>query len=1288
MRKQLRFTLLLFAMCYFSSQAQVSIGTSTYTTLKAAFDAINAGTHTGSINVNITGSTTETATAELVASGVGAASYTSILIKPTVAGVTISGNISGGALVNLNGADNVTIDGRVGTNDTRQLTFINTTTTTLSAVIRLSSVSAPGLGATNNVVQYCNISGGISSTTAIIYGIYAGGTTITATGGGADNDTLNFSNNAIQRVHTAIYARGTTTANPNDSLVIADNQLGADIATDFIAVNGIQVTNSTRINISRNRIFNIKSDGSNACVAVNLSGGGNSNIFISRNVIRDIVNTTTINFRGGQGIYVTGTGNVNAIIANNLIYGLQGHGSGTNTNNAWGIIVGAGNNFNIYYNTIISSGTGPTSTSTDRSGCILLNNTSSNGINLLNNNLVNSRVPSNTTSGGTYCIYSSTPVANLGNFNNNNYFSTGTRARVGYITGVDRNTLGDWITATLKDSSSLSVNPKFSSSTQFSVSTASSLLNAGTPVANVTTDILGVTRSLTTPTIGAYETPVDVTDASVLATYTLGSLALNYSANHVVSARVLNSGSSSLTNLAVTLSITGANTFNNVQTISSLAPGDSATVSFNGFTPTADGINTVTVSVGNDDDTSNNSKSVTQLVTGNSLTYAVGTNAVGGVGFNSATGDFVAKFNTAIAAQLNQCVVNFFVGGQQFQLGVWDATGAGGTPGALLYSSPTYTSTAGAYTVLIDPTVSIPAGDFYIGVRQINTSNVSFAYQTETPIRAGSFYFASPSGSTTWIDFAPANSFRFMINPRFALNNDVAVSAIGVSGSNYLAAGTTSINMVGSVLNAGTQTAGTITVTRTIVNATTSAQVYTNTQVINSLAANASSQVTFAPFNNFISGTGYRIKDSVALAGDQNRANDTTSVFYQPILAKQNLILTSDLGSRDSIINHFGIIGQSNNYDVLPLTFTGSLRPWRTVFYLPASAANWTAALRDSMRAFVDAGAPTAKKSLAVFGNDIGYQNDPTRNTSAPPADTVFYRQYLRGSYIADSWLTTMPASDRKFKSIVTEFGLNATDSTNDAYPDLVRPTNNGIPAFTPISESGNGDSANAIMFTATGGRIFYFTSTYGNILPLAYPNVPFINIYNYLNETTITLPNDVKDIHASLNRDGVLIDWRNTNETNVALYEVERSADGYKYVNIGNTLPKGNGMNGYQFLDRNPFAGGNYYRIKTIGKDRSAKYSAVVFIKTNTNTSDIAIYPNVIKDVTFTLQMNNSPKGKYSVRIFTQNGLLADATDFEHAGGSATRTINAYGMMLSGTYIVEVIGVNGYKQSFKLIKL
>ena len=78
---------LLLFIAFFTSavSAQVSVtatagtvGPTTYTTLKLAFDAINAGTHQGAVAISINANTTETATATLNASGSGSASYTSV----------------------------------------------------------------------------------------------------------------------------------------------------------------------------------------------------------------------------------------------------------------------------------------------------------------------------------------------------------------------------------------------------------------------------------------------------------------------------------------------------------------------------------------------------------------------------------------------------------------------------------------------------------------------------------------------------------------------------------------------------------------------------------------------------------------------------------------------------------------------------------------------------------------------------------------------------------------------------------------------------------------------------------------------------------------------------------------------------------------------------------------------------------------------------------------------------------------------------------------------------------
>ncbi|HJQ97613.1 MAG TPA: hypothetical protein VJ826_04810, partial [Candidatus Polarisedimenticolaceae bacterium] len=168
-----------------------------YATLAAAITAINGGTHTGVVEVEVCASSTETAAMFLNSSGAGSASYTSLRIRPLVDGVTISGpTVTGRGLIELNGADNVTIDGdnpnSGGTN--RNLTIANTATATIVAnsVIRIATVATTVTSADNitikNLIINGNVTGGnsslITSTTGssgISFGIFAGGGATAAT---------------------------------------------------------------------------------------------------------------------------------------------------------------------------------------------------------------------------------------------------------------------------------------------------------------------------------------------------------------------------------------------------------------------------------------------------------------------------------------------------------------------------------------------------------------------------------------------------------------------------------------------------------------------------------------------------------------------------------------------------------------------------------------------------------------------------------------------------------------------------------------------------------------------------------------------------------------------------------------------------------------------------------------------------------------------------------------------------------------------------------------------------
>lgn len=294
--------------------------------------------------------------------------------------------------------------------------------------------------------------------------------------------------------------------------------------------------------------------------------------------------------------------------------------------------------------------------------------------------------------------------------------------------------------------------------------------NAIASVTSCSAVVYGETRDFTV------NIAASVNDASVTNVYSMGSLPKGYGDPHTVRARVYNGGASTMTSLNVTMNITGANSFSDVQTIASLAPGASTIVTFAGFNPTNNGINTITVSVPSDDVNGNNSSSWDQDVTANIYSYKNPLQAnFGGVGFNAATGDFVGKFaasnNFGNSDTINEVQVEFTTTGQSYQIGIWAADGVGGIPGTLLYTSPTYTTATGGPQIKAIPNVVV-SGDFYVGARQTGTTNIGFAYQAEIPIRNQTFYFTSPSGAGTWQDFSQpanpaANPFRFSIQVRF-----------------------------------------------------------------------------------------------------------------------------------------------------------------------------------------------------------------------------------------------------------------------------------------------------------------------------------------------------------------------------------------------------------------------------------------------------------------------------------------------------------------------------------------
>lgn len=418
-------------------------------------------------------------------------------------------------------------------------------------------------------------------------------------------------------------------------------------------------------------------------------------------------------------------------------------------------------------------------------------------------------------------------------------------------------------------------------------------------------------------------------DAVVKQVYTLGKIPLPNGVPHVISANISNDGLNALTNINVTLNITGANTFSNTQTIASLAAGASTTVSFPAFSPTIEGINNINVSVPADDANSNNSLTVSQTVNKNTWSYAYGSTSSGGVGFTGATGDFVAKFSTSAATSLSQVSVNFSTAGQTYRIGVWDASGAGGTPGTLLWESADQVAALGANVLPVSPILPISIGDFFVGVRQIGTTNVGFASQTENPIRTSTFYFTSPSGGTTWTDFAPNSPFRLMIEPKLILPRDANVSNLVVP--NRVSCHGPSNTVTALLTNAGSNSmaAGAATLTLRVRGANTFDATATNATT---LASGASEVITFTGVNMANPGTNFDTV-FVNLIADGDRTNDTARASNTTARTITTLPMTESYENATFDVGNISVLAGARNLVTLQtgaytnLDLGGSLSP-------------------------------------------------------------------------------------------------------------------------------------------------------------------------------------------------------------------------------------------------------------------------------------------------------------------------------------------------------------------------
>jgi hypothetical protein len=628
-----------------SLSGTVTVGAGgTYPTLTGTgglFEAINANGMTGAITANIiSASITEPGTVALNAinyNGCTAGPFP-LLIKPDV-GVTstLTGAVGTGAIIKLNGADNVTIDGSNSGGSSRDLTIQNTTATTSgNAVVWLAS-PATGNGANNNTVKNCIIEGNSATTTFL--GMYIGGsTTISLAAAGLERNNNNtVTNNLFRKTQHGLGLFGFAAATPDQNNLINNNNFGTATAGEGFALTGINADRQENLVVSGNEIRNI----TNATTASNVFGirlldFKNGQAFNNKIHSMSYTGASTPKYYGialTSSSYTTVGNPSNALVYNNSVSNITSTGTSAVWNTT-GILAGAGYGDRYYHNSVHLSG--QLASSSSGLAAAFANgdgNITAVGTNIDVRNNIFSITGSNGVAGGNFWAYY-TPATTLAGstLNYNDLYCNGTNVtnNIGRFNAVNHTTLAAWQTATGQEANTINVEPVFVSTTDLHLVPASNFLldNFGTPIAAVTTDIDNAARSATAPDMGVDEFAAPtVTDAGVTAIVLPTSVC---SGSTPVSATVRNLGTVAITSILIDWTVTpgGAQTQVNPGAIN-LAPGASQTFLLGNFNFVPGTVYSITATTsspnggadgvpGNDAFTQNN------VQTGLSGTYTVG----------------------------------------------------------------------------------------------------------------------------------------------------------------------------------------------------------------------------------------------------------------------------------------------------------------------------------------------------------------------------------------------------------------------------------------------------------------------------------------------------------------------------------------------------------------------------------------------------------------------------------------------------------------------------------------
>ena len=146
--------------------------------------------------------------------------------------------------------------------------------------------------------------------------------------------------------------------------------------------------------------------------------------------------------------------------------------------------------------------------------------------------------------------------------------------------------------------------------------------------------------------------------------------------------------------------------------------------------------------------------------------------------------------------------------------------------------------------------------------------------------------------------------------------------------------------------------------------------------------------------------------------------------------------------------------------------------------------------------------------------------------------------------------------------------------------------------------------------------------------------------------------------------------------------FELQRSADGANFETIGKIAGSGNNFN---FTDRSPLAGNNYYRLRQVNQSGSFHYSGVVLLR-HAGAVAVSLFPTVT-DGAFTLQLQTAAAATFQIDFIDQFGRMVMQRVVQAPEGNHQQNFSV-ASLAKGVYYVRVRRSTGeFVSTERLIK-